>query len=133
MFQSNLYFGKLYDNFLITRLTLFMSYKNLLTIGVIFSFSLSMSPCSKNSDDTNSATLFSTSQGFVMAARSQTVISMALNSSLCSSMAQQGPSPTTLKKAPRFLQTHSSCINMKSQLDRKVLRVVTYNLPEVNR
>lgn len=76
----------------------------LLTIGVILSFSRSISPCSKNSDDTNSATLFSTSHGFVIAAKSQTVISIALNNSLCSSKLQHGLSRITLKNAPLFLK-----------------------------
>lgn len=73
------------------------------TIGVIFSFSLSMSPCSKNSEETSSATLFSISHGFVIAARSHTVINIALKSSLWSSTAQHGLSRTTLKNAPLFL------------------------------
>lgn len=77
-----------------------------LTIGVMLSSCRSMSPCSKNSEVTRSATLFSTGHGFVMADKSQTVILIARNNDLGSSLNQFAMDVFGLisfKNDPRFL------------------------------
>lgn len=78
----------------------------MMSIGVIFSSCRSISPCSKNSELTKSATRFSISHGFVMADKSQTVILIARNKERLSSfencsMVVDGF--TEFRNEPRFL------------------------------
>ena len=76
----------------------------LLTIGSSLSSFRSMSPCSKNSLATRSATFHCTSHGFVIAATSQAVIIIPRNSSRWSSCFQSYVrSLISLKKPSRFL------------------------------
>lgn len=77
----------------------------LLTIGVIFNSSRSISPCSKNSELTRSATRFSIGHGLVIADKSHTVMLIARNNDRGSSLNQLAIEPgfTKPKNAPRFL------------------------------
>lgn len=82
----------------------------MLTIGVIFSSCRSISPCSKNSDVTRSATRFSMGHGFVIADKSHTVMLIALNNERGSSLNQFAIEPgfTNCKNDPRFLKRKMS-------------------------
>lgn len=91
-------------------------------MGVILSSCLSISPCSKNSELTRSATRFSISQGFVIADKSHTVILIARRSERLSSFDHTSGGVAEVlikfKNDPRFLYYSKELINL--QLSSKV-------------
>lgn len=87
-----------------------------LTMGVIFSSCLSISPCWKNSLVTRLATRSSTSHGLLMAAKSHTVIVIARSNERLSSVTQISGSLTSslvakFRNSPRFLKFQFRFIN----------------------
>lgn len=91
----------------------------ILTIGVMLSSCRSISPCSKNSDVTKSATRFSIGHGFVIADKSHTVMLIARKSDRGSSLNQLAIDVcgfTSFKNEPRFLFELK-----KKRIDLKIL------------
>lgn len=97
-------------------------------MGVMLSSCFSMSPCSKNSELTRSATRFSISQGFVMADKSQTVMLMARRRARGSSATQWLSGCCTLSRnGPRFL------IISKCKMVKRFDTESSLNLLEIDR
>lgn len=84
-----------------------------------------MSPCSKNSELTSSATLFSMGQGFVIADKSHTVMLIARSNDRGSSLSQFAIAVgfTDLRNGPRFLW------NKQKLAFLSLGELVRYNLP----